>query len=129
MTNNQYIASQNQTYFERFELASERIRTINKEASLEDSVLSEALTAYFKKTSGFLLQLCEVYQLVNSGEIHKMTTSQLHYLNKSLYEDIEGSNYEKVMQTQTLPQSNLVMKLASFCVCYTQHLEDVLHMH
>lgn len=95
MINNQYIASQNQTYSERFELASERIRTINKEASLEDSVLSEALTAYFKKTSSFLLQLCEVYQLVNSGEIHKMTTSQLHYLNKSLYEDIEGSNYEK----------------------------------
>ncbi len=121
MTNNQYIIHENEIYSERFQLASERIRNINQETSSRNPGLSKEMAAYFQKISGFLLQVCEAYRLVSSGEIHKMTIDGLHYLNKLLYEDITGNNYEKSYANPDFAAGRFGEEMGRLlCVLYTE---------
>lgn len=94
MTYNQYITNENQEYAERYKLASVRIVEINAET--KDSLnLPEKLSFYFNKTSSFLIEVCNVYSLVNTGALSKIDIQGLQELQKKLYNDIIPDNYKK----------------------------------
>ena len=96
MTNNKYIKEENQIYTERFDLAYGRVILINSETNNANTLpLSKETAAYFQKTSHFLIQVCEAYKLVSTGEINQLDIPELKHLNKSLYKDIEGDNYNQ----------------------------------
>lgn len=121
MTNNQYIINENQTYMERFQLAVERVKAIHDETNLENSVLSEEIAEYFRKTAGFVLQVYEAYHLVSSGEINKMTTRALQYMNEFLYEDIKNGNYKNSYANPDFAIDKLGDKMGKLlCVLYTE---------
>ena len=122
MTANKFILEENSMYEERFLLASERISSIHKDVWEEESPLpNESLTDYFRKVSYFLQQITELYRLVSTNELDKFTTMELHHLNRALYEDITGSNYEKSYANPDYALEKLGSELASYlCTLYTE---------
>ena len=122
MTANKFILEENSMYEERFLLASERISSIHKDVWEEESPLpNESLTDYFRKVSYFLQQITELYRLVSTNELDKFTTMELHHLNRALYEDITGSNYEKSYANPDYALEKLGSELAPYlCTLYTE---------
>jgi len=87
MTDN-YIAEENTEYNERYGLAYGRIKLINSENAGSRPPLPVELSAYFHKTSAFLMETCEAYNIASSGILEKMDIAGLKQLNMSLYKDI-----------------------------------------
>ncbi len=75
---------------ERYELSTNRIGEI-----VNEELLSEPYLEYFQKTSAFLVGLVKIYELKSKNELCKLTTEEAAGLNRELYEDIIGGNYEK----------------------------------
>lgn len=75
---------------ERYELAIERIKEIERE-----DVLSEPLLSYFQKVSSFIVYLSEILEHSTNGGIEKMSLEELQIENRKIYEDIIPENYEK----------------------------------
>ncbi len=122
MTNNKYIKEENQIYTERFDLAYGRVILINSETNNANTLpLSKETAAYFQKTSHFLIQVCEAYKLVSTGEINQLDIPELKHLNKSLYKDIEGDNYNQSYANPAFAVEKLGDGIGTLlCVLYTE---------
>lgn len=83
-------ADQNDLEAERYALALARLREIPGE-----SVCPEAVQTYFRAMAAFALLADRAWQLVESGELRRMTLSQLQTFNRELYEDILPEHYGK----------------------------------
>jgi len=128
MTDNKYITGQNQLYSERFNLASERILSINNETSNGNSSLPKELALYFQKTSHFLLQVIEAYETVRSGRINQLTAMELHCLDQSLYEDIYGNNYNQSYAEPGFAIEKLGYGIGTLlCVLYTELRSNIAY--
>lgn len=129
MTNNKFILEENETYLERYLLASERIASIHDEVcSATSSLQNNELTEYFRKVSFFLLQIFETYKLVSEGEIRKFTTMELHHHNRALYDDILNSNYDRSYSNPDYAINKLGKELGSYlCVLYTELRGNIAH--
>lgn len=75
---------------ERYVLAMERIRQICTEHTVP-----EPFCGYFKRTAEFLVQMAELKQCVDSGEIERYSLDERKALNESLYRDILPGQYEE----------------------------------
>lgn len=75
---------------ERYVLAMERIRQICTEHTVP-----EPFCGYFKRTAEFLVQMAELKQCVDSGEIERYSLNERKALNESLYRDILPGQYEE----------------------------------
>lgn len=73
---------------ERYELAMERIREIEREEEVR-----MPLRDYFQKVSAFLILLDDVAQKVRDGSYLKLSLKELQAVNRSLYNDIIEDNY------------------------------------
>lgn len=73
---------------ERFELAIERIREIEKE-----NVVGENFVQYFRRCALFILQVKETYDWVGSREYGEADLSLLQKRNREIYADILPENY------------------------------------
>lgn len=120
MTDN-YLDENNSEYGERYGLAYGRIKLINSETAGSSSPLPKELSAYFHKTSAFIMETCEAYNLANSGMLDKMDITGLKKLNQSLYEDINGSNYTHSYAEPDFAARELGKDIGTLlCVLYTE---------
>lgn len=74
---------------ERYELAMERIETIQGE-----TVVKEPCLDYFDKVASFIMKIRKVVPIVAENGLKDMSLGQLNELNQDLYEDLLGENYE-----------------------------------
>ncbi len=73
---------------ERYELAIHRIREIVNEEEVR-----EPLRDYFSKLAMFLILVDNIAEMIEEGAYDKLTFDELKSVNRSLYEDIIGDNY------------------------------------
>lgn len=78
-------------FSERFELAYEKIKALSE--SRED--ISDKYSDFFSKTARFIMQLYELDEKIEKGELMQASMDELAAINKALYEDILPNNYEK----------------------------------
>ena len=79
---------ENEAIRERYELAIERIGLMEQEISVK-----EPYTRYFHKIATFVLLIKNVVDLVEEDRISNLSLKELQSLNRALYEDITGDNY------------------------------------
>lgn len=79
----------NKSVAERYELAIGRIAEIEKEKTV-----AQPYRDYFEKTAGFILEMNELYNRLQSGETGSYTLDELKALNDKLYGDIAGDAYK-----------------------------------
>ncbi len=118
----------NSEYGERYGLAYGRIKLINSETAGSGSPLPKELSAYFHKTSAFIMETCEAYNLANSGMLDKMDITGLKKLNKSLYEDINGSSYIHSYAEPDFAAGELGKDIGTLlCVLYTEMRTGIVY--
>lgn len=76
--------------FERYEIATSRIREI-----INEDTVSEPFKSFFCKASEFICKIDDLNSIIKSGEINDFSLDQLKELNKSLFEEIYIENYEE----------------------------------
>lgn len=74
--------------WERYELAINRIKEIEKEDALKGS-----LRDYFQKVATFLRLVDSVAKMIREGSYQELSLDELKAINSSLYNDIIGDNY------------------------------------
>lgn len=80
----------NEAVRERYELAMERVALIGQEQTIGQQYIP-----YFHKQAALALKLKEVAKLAEADRLSGLALEQLQELNRSLYEDIAGVNYEE----------------------------------
>lgn len=73
---------------ERYALAIERIRQIP-----DESICEEQIRAYFRVAAEFVLLTDRAWNIVESGNLRRMSLEELKCFNKELYKDILPENY------------------------------------
>ena len=86
---------------ERFELSYERISQIGKESEVS-AVLPDTYEDYFRRTAEFVLLMADTYKKIKDGFNHNASLEELKTLNKELYDDILGDNYDKSYANPTV---------------------------
>ena len=76
--------------FERYEIATSRIREI-----INEDTVSEPFKSFFCKASEFICKIDDLISIIKSGEINDFSLDRLKELNKSLFEEIYSENYEE----------------------------------
>ena len=76
--------------FERYEIATSRIREI-----INEDTVSEPFKSFFCKASEFICKIDDLNSIIKSGEINDFSLERLKELNKSLFEEIYSENYEE----------------------------------
>ena len=118
----------NSEYGERYGLAYGRIKLINSETAGSGSPLPKELSAYFHKTSAFIMETCGAYNLANSGMLDKMDITGLKKLNQSLYEDINGSSYIHSYAEPDFAAGELGKDIGTLlCVLYTEMRTGIVY--
>lgn len=84
------FAQENERVQERFDLAMERIASIETEETV-----TAPFDRYFKETAGFLLMIKRLYDLVKGGRYHSQTLAELEQWNEGLYGDILPGHYDR----------------------------------
>lgn len=80
----------NYIVMERFDLSAERIDIIQNE-----NYVADTFKDYFKRTAGFIGQICELYRKLSRDELLSASIEELKAVNNNLYEDILPENYGK----------------------------------
>lgn len=88
MDNMNLFKDQNEVIKERYDLAMERIREIGSEEDVR-----VPLRDYFQRVASFLILVDNVSGMIKDGSYSKLTFNELKSINRSLYEDITGDNY------------------------------------
>jgi leucyl aminopeptidase (aminopeptidase T) len=78
----------NEAIMERYELAIERVTLMG-----EEETVKEPYRRYFRQMASFVLMVKEVSALVLEERLSSLDLSELQGLNRALYEDITGENY------------------------------------
>lgn len=76
--------------FERYEIATSRIREI-----INEDTVSEPFKSFFCKASEFICKIDDLNSIIKSGEINDFSLDRLKELNKSLFKEIYSENYEE----------------------------------
>ena len=76
--------------FERYEIATSRIREI-----INEDTVSEPFKSFFCKASEFICKIDDLNSIIKSGEINDFSLDRLKELNKSLFEEIYSENYDE----------------------------------
>ena len=76
--------------FERYEIATSRIREI-----INEDTVSEPFKSFFCKASEFICKIDDLNSIIKSGKINDFSLDRLKELNKSLFEEIYSENYEE----------------------------------
>ena len=76
--------------FERYEIATSRIREI-----INEDTVSEPFKSFFCKASKFICKIDDLNSIIKSGDINDFSLDRLKELNKSLFEEIYSENYEE----------------------------------
>jgi aminopeptidase len=74
---------------ERYELAMERIGIMAQE-----NTVREPLIDYFNRTASFVILIKSIVAMVEENRLFGLSLKELQSINRTLFEDITGENYE-----------------------------------
>lgn len=80
---------QNKAIRERYDLAMERIGLIEQEKTVK-----EPFYDYFQREASFVMLIKSVAEMVEEDRLKDLTLKELQSINRALYEDLTGENYE-----------------------------------
>lgn len=86
---NMYQVEWNEMLQERWELCMERIHHIP-----EENIVAEEVKDFFVKEATFIMQIEELVEKKQTGELEKYSLEELQALNQSLYQEILPENYD-----------------------------------
>lgn len=114
---------ENEVVRERYELSMERILRFH-----EEETVKEPYRDYFAKTAGFISLCGEVMDARESGVLDLWSGEHLALINKKLYEDITGENYETSYANPAYAVSVLGDGLGKLlCFLYTEIRGDIVY--
>ena len=103
--------------FERYEIATSRIREI-----INEDTVSEPFKSFFCKASEFICKIDDLNSIIKSGEINDFSLDRLKELNKSLFEEIYSENYEESFANPEYAVKNLGEEYGKIlCYIYTKN--------
>lgn len=103
--------------FERYEIATSRIREI-----INEDTVSEPFKSFFCKASEFICKIDDLNSIIKSGEINDFSLDRLKELNKSLFEEIYSENYEESFANPEHAVKTLGEKYGKIlCYIYTKN--------
>ena len=103
--------------FERYEIATSRIREI-----INEDTVSEPFKSFFCKASEFICKIDDLNSIIKSGEINDFSLDRLKELNKSLFEEIYSENYEESFANPEYAVKTLGKKYGKIlCYIYTKN--------
>lgn len=103
--------------FERYEIATSRIREI-----INEDTVSEPFKSFFCKASEFICKIDDLNSIIKSGEINDLSLDRLKELNKSLFEEIYSENYEESFANPEYAVKTLGEKYGKIlCYIYTKN--------
>lgn len=101
---------------ERFELAFDRIKEIQKEQFAEQS-----FAAYFKTSAAFLESMCQMYTWIEKGDLVTAPIDALKAKNEAMYADISNENYEQSYANPAFAVERLGKEFGQIlCVLYSE---------
>jgi len=112
---------ENEAIRERYELAIERIGLMEQEISVK-----EPYTRYFHKIATFVLLIKNVVDLVEEDRISNLSLKELQSLNRALYEDIAGDNYNTSYANPTYACEQLGDKFGKLLSFLTTELRGII---
>ncbi|MBE5966316.1 MAG: leucyl aminopeptidase [Lachnospiraceae bacterium] len=80
---------ENEEIRERYQLAMERIGVMEQEKTVK-----EPYSDYFHREASFVMLIKSIVQMVEEEHLSTYTLNELQSINRSLYEDLIGDNYE-----------------------------------
>ncbi len=89
MSDRDLFQEANEAIKERYELAIERIVLMEQEKSVR-----EPLREYFQRTASFVLMVKNIAAMIQEGRLSTLDLKEQKGLNRALYEDIMGDNYD-----------------------------------
>lgn len=89
MNNNRMFSQEEvEEILERYELAMDRIKLMEQE-----NTVKESLADYFHRVAAFVMLVKSVDEMVRENRLRQLSEKELKALNRTLYEDITGENY------------------------------------
>lgn len=111
--------------FERYEIATSRIREI-----INEDTVSEPFKSFFCKASEFICKIDDLNSIIKSGEINDFSLDRLKELNKSLFEEIYSENYEESFANPEYAVKTLGEEYGKIlCYIYTKNRGMIRNVH
>mgnify|MGYP001474884000 CR=1 FL=1 len=83
------FAEQNKEIRERYDLAMERISLIEQEKTVKEPYYD-----FFQREASFVMLVNSVAEMVKEDRLKNLTLKELQSINRALYEELIGENYE-----------------------------------
>lgn len=106
---------------ERYELALERIREIEKEENMEEN-----LQNFFRKVASFIMRVADYYEFVKGGRIHQAGLDELETWNSALYEEILPENYVNSYTNPTYAVNKLGEEYGTFFASLAAEMRSMI---
>lgn len=113
-------------YQERYELAAERVRGIDRETHGGECTVPDQMRDYFAKVSSYLVLMMDTYEEIDTGTFYELSLEQLQQRNRELYRDILPENYDTSYANPAYAADKLGEEFGRYlCVLYGE-LREVL---
>ncbi|MCH5267109.1 MAG: aminopeptidase [Lachnospiraceae bacterium] len=120
-----YYEKENKALEERFSLASERIREINKASDVPSQYKD-----YIAKVTSFLSQILDTWNLISSGRLYELTPDELQTHNHNLYEDILPENYANSYANPDYADDRLGKAMGKYlCALYAELRGNIVYVY
>lgn len=106
---------------ERYGLALARIREIP-----DESICGETYRDYFIKVAEFVLLLDRTYELMESGELCRMSMEELEGRNRELYADILPAHYGESYANPAFAVNRLGKSIGQFLSCLYAEIRSAI---
>lgn len=116
-------------YQERYELAAERVRGIDRETHGGECTVPDQMRDYFAKVSSYLVLMMDTYEEIDTGTFYELSLEQLQQRNRELYRDILPENYDTSYANPAYAADKLGEEFGRYlCVLYGELREILVYI-
>lgn len=116
-------------YQERYELAAERVRGIDRETNGGECTVPDQMRDYFAKVSSYLVLMMDTYEEIDTGTFYELSLEQLQQRNSELYRDILPENYDTSYANPAYAADKLGEEFGRYlCVLYGELREILVYI-
>lgn len=116
-------------YQERYELAAERVRGIDRETNGGECTVPDQMRDYFAKVSSYLVLMMDTYEEIDTGTFYELSLEQLQQRNRELYRDILPENYDTSYANPAYAADKLGEAFGGYlCVLYGELREILVYI-
>ncbi len=116
-------------YQERYELAAERVRGIDRETNGGECTVPDQMRDYFAKVSSYLVLMMDTYEEIDTGTFYELSLEQLQQRNRELYRDILPENYDTSYANPAYAADKLGEEFGRYlCVLYGELREILVYI-